>query len=84
MDFEILKTPAVALTVAYLMGCFSGAHFAAFVALFATPVAVSSVPMTQEMGGDTTLVGQLVVWTTLISGFTIFMFSFILKSVGIF
>lgn len=76
--------PTLAFIAAYLMGCFSGAHFAAFVALFATPVAVSSVPMTQEMGGDTTLAGQLVVWTTIISAFTIFIFSFILKSISIF
>ena len=76
--------PLAALTAAYFMGCFSGAHFAAFVALFATPVAVSSVPMTQEMGGNTTLAGQLVVWTTLVSAFTIFLFSFALKELGIF
>ena len=76
--------PTLALSCAYLMGCFNGAHFAAFVALFATPVAVSSVPMTQEMDGDTTLAGQLVVWTTVVSAFTIFIFSLILKSVGIF
>ena len=76
--------PALALSIAYLLGCFNGAHFAAFVALFATPVAVSSVPMTQEMNGDVTLAGQLVVWTTIISAFTIFIFSFILKEIGIF
>lgn len=63
---------------------FSGAHFATFIALFATPVAVSSVPMTQEMGGDTTLAGQLVVWTTLASVFTVFICAFILRAVGIF
>ena len=76
--------PTVALVIAYFMGCFSGAHFAAFVALFATPVAVSSVPMAQEMGADAKLAGQLVVWTTVASAFTIFLFSFILKFVGIF
>ena len=63
---------------------FDGAHFATFVALFATPVAVSSVPMTQEMGGDTVLAGQLVVWTTAMSVFTVFLCAFILRSVGIF
>ena len=76
--------PTVALSIAYLLGCFNGAHFAAFVALFATPVAVSSVPMTQEMNGDVTLAGQLVVWTTIGSAFTIFLFSFILKAIGVF
>ncbi len=76
--------PAVALFSAYLMGCFGGAHFAAFVALFASPVAVSSVPMAQELGSDTRLAGQLVVWTTIVSAFTIFLFSFLLKAAGIF
>lgn len=76
--------PAIFLSVAYLMDCFNGAHFAAFVALFATPVAVASVPMAQEFHADTRLAGQLVVWTTLISAVSIFLFCFVLKSLGIF
>ena len=75
---------SIALTVAYFMGCFSGAHFAAFVALFCTPIAVSSVPMTQEMKGDVALMGQLVVWTTLLSSISIFIASFLLRLAGIF
>ncbi len=76
--------PSVALTAAYFMGIFNGANFAAFVAMFATPVAVSTVPMAQSMGADHELAGQLVVWTTLISSVVIFLASFILKAVGIF
>ena len=76
--------PAVALTVAYFMGCFSGAHFAAFVALFCTPIAVSSVPMAQEMGADSELAGQLVVWTTLISTLSVFLAALLLKAGGVF
>ena len=76
--------PSLAMSVAYLIGAFSGAHFAAFVAMFATPIAVSSVPMAQELGGDSRLAGQLVVWTTLVSAVTIFLFSFILKLIGVF
>lgn len=76
--------PAVALTVAYFIGRFNGAHFAAFVAMFATPVAVSTVPMVQEMGADHALAGQLVVWTTTISALVIFITSFILKAIGVF
>lgn len=76
--------PAIFLFVAYVMDCFNGAHFAAFVALFATPVAVSSVPMAQEFGADTRLAGQLVVWTTLVSTLSIFLFCFALKAMGIF
>ena len=79
-----LLVPALVMTVAYFIGAFSGAHFAAFVAMFATPIAVSSVPMSQELGGESRLAGQLVVWTTLISALTVFLFSFILKYIGIF
>ena len=63
---------------------FTGAHFAAFVAVFATPVSVSSVPMAQEMGGDATLAGQLVIWTTAISAFSVFIISYLLRLAGIF
>lgn len=76
--------PSAALTLAYLIGIFNGAHFAAFVAMFATPVAVSTVPMCQEMGADHALAGQLVVWTTTISSIVIFIASFILKALGVF
>ena len=63
---------------------FGGAHFAAFVAMFATPVAVSSVPMAQEMDGDVPLAGQLVVWTTLASGVSVFLIALFLRATGIF
>ncbi len=76
--------PALSLGVAYIFfrNRFSAAYFATFVSLFATPVAVPSVPMVQEMGGDVTLAGQLVVWSTLASGFTVFLFTFLLRLGG--
>ena len=78
--------PALAIGIAFLFlrDRFSGSHFAAFVAMFATPVAVSSVPMAQEMKGDTALAGQLVVWTTLASALSVFIASWLLKLAGIF
>ena len=78
--------PLLGLGTAYLFfrNIFGGAQFAAFVAVFATPVAVSSVPMTQEMDGDVILAGQLVVWTTLASAVSVFLVSFLLKAVGVF
>lgn len=83
---RVFVVPSVVLTTAYLLfgNSFGGAEFAALVAMFATPNAVSTVPMTQEMGGDASLAGQLVVWTTLFSTFTIFMAAFLLRLVGIF
>lgn len=78
--------PAITLGIAYFFfrDTFTAAHFAAFVAVFATPVAVPSVPMVQEMGGDVTLAGQLVVWSTLASAFTVFLFTFLLRLGGAF
>ena len=81
-----LIVPLLGIGIAYLCfrNRFTGAHFAAIVAVFATPVAVSSVPMAQEMDGDVVLAGQLMVWTTLISAITIFAASFLLRWAEIF
>ena len=74
----------IGLPLVFAPTAFSGAHYAAFVAAFATPVAVSTVPMAQEMDGDIQLAGQLVVWSTLFSAFTVFFCSLALKLVGVF
>ena len=81
-----IAVPVFGIGTAFLLfsGTFSGAQFAALAALFSAPVAVSSVPMAQEMGGDSKLAGQLVVWTTVFSAGTIFLSSFLLKTAGIF
>ena len=78
--------PLLAIGVACLCfrNRFNAAHFACFVSVFATPVAVTSVPMAQEMGGDVTLAGQLVVWSTLVSALTVFLFTFVLRLIGAF
>lgn len=83
---RVVVAPLLGIGIAYLLfrNSFNGAHFAAFVALFATPVAVSSVPMTQEMHGNTALAGQIVVFTTLFSSISIFLASFLLRLAGIF
>ena len=83
---RVFIVPTVTLTTAYLLfgDNFGGAAFAALVAMFATPNAVSTVPMTQEMGGDAALAGQLVVWSTLFSTFTIFMAAFLFRLLGVF
>ncbi len=79
-----VAVPTVALSVAYFMGIFDGAHFAAFIAVFATPCATSTVPMASELGCDSRLAGQFVVFTTIASGFTVFIAALILKLVGVF
>ena len=94
-DFELSATrhlvkpllvgTGMALLLSHLLfPDFTGAEYAAYLALFGTPVAVSSVVMAAEMGSDKELAGQLVVWTTLFSAVSLFLIIVALKSIGIF
>lgn len=81
---RVLISPLICIGAAYLLGIFESAHFAAFIGVFCTPLAVSTVPMTQEMGSDSSLAGQLVITTTLFSAVSIFLFTYVLKLIGVF
>lgn len=74
--------PLICLLIAYKIG-FGGLEFPALIALYGTPLAVSTVPMSAEMGSDSELAGQLVVWTTLASAFTLFVIIFVSAQSGI-
>ena len=63
--------PLICLSAAYMLG-FGSLEFPALFALYGTPLAVSTVPKSSEMGNDGELTGQLVVCTTLVSAFTLF------------
>lgn len=62
---------------------FDSAIIAALISLFATPVAVASAIMAEEMDNDGQLAAQLVVWTSLVSVFTLFGFIFFARLLGI-
>ena len=57
--------------------------YPALLALFGSPVAVSSAVMAQEMDNDGVLAGQLVVWTSIFSIFTLFLFIVVLRRIGV-
>ena len=63
---------------------FTGAEYAALFALFASPQAVASVSMADQMNGDSELAGQILVWTAVFSMFTLFLFTAFFKTIGIF
>ena len=63
---------------------FSPAEYAALFALFATPEAVASIAMADQMGGDSELAGQILVWTTIFSALTLFLFVAFFRHTGIF
>ena len=77
----ILRTviaPLIGLGIAILLSrivpevAFSQREYPAYIALFSTPVAVSSAIMAKEMNNDEQLASQLVVWTSIFSMGTIF------------
>lgn len=57
-------------------------EFPSLITVSATPVAVSSAVMVQELGGDGQLAGQIVVWTTVFSAGTIFCIVYLLRFFG--
>ena len=74
---RLVAAPAIGFTLAYTasrMGFFAWepALVAAFIAVFASPVSVSSAPMASEMNADDVLAGQLVVWTSLMGTVSLF------------
>ena len=83
---RLIAAPVLALSLFLLLRGPLGitpVEIPALLASFATPVAVSTPVMTQEIGGDEQLAGQLVVWSSLLSMFTIFCFIFLLRSFGV-
>ena len=56
---------------------------AALIALYGSPIAVSSNVMAQEMGADDVLAGQIVVWTSLFSMVTLFIMIVLFRSAGL-
>ena len=80
---RLILVPAVMLTVAALLG-FRGIDFVTLIAIFGTPCAVVSFAMAQQMQGDADLAGNCVVFTSVLSCFTIFCWILLFKTLGIF
>lgn len=82
---RIVFAPAVGVVLAILLSkttdyfSFTPAHYAAFVALFGSPVAVSSAIMASQMDNDDQLANQILVWTSIASVFTLFITVVLLK-----
>jgi predicted permease len=79
---RLLLIPAIMLFIAIKCG-FYGVELAALLAIFATPSATAGFTMTQIIGGDWKLSANIVVFTSFISMFTLFIFTYILISMGL-
>ena len=79
---RLILLPVVMVTFAYLIGL-RGVELFLMLMIFGTPVATSSYPMAQNMGGDGQRAGQLVFVSTVASLATIFVFIFTLSRLGL-
>ncbi|MDE6241937.1 MAG: AEC family transporter [Anaeroplasmataceae bacterium] len=84
VTLRLVITPAIFLVIAYFLGFKGSTQFAILISLFATPIAVSSAPMAAQMGQDEELAGQIVVWTSALSAFSLFVIIMICAAIGIF
>ena len=80
---KLLVTPAIFLSLAAALG-FRGVEFVALLGIFASPTAVNSFTMAQQMGGDAELAGDIVVSTSVFSAITMFGWIFLFKTIGVF
>lgn len=80
---RLVIVPAVALTAGVLLG-FRDVALVTLIAVFASPTAVSSFTMAQQMDSDDELAGNCVIFSSMLSCFTMFLWIFALKSLGMF
>lgn len=87
--WRIVIAPLLGIGIAFLLSnytdlfTFGPEVYPTLIALFGTPVAVSSAIMAGQMNNDEQLATQLVVWTSICSIATIFIMVFILMSFGL-
>jgi len=80
---KLVIVPLIIIPIAVLMG-FTGEALACLLVVFGGPVAVSSFPMAQQMGGDETLAVQVVVLSSALCLVTLFCWISALSYLGLF
>lgn len=78
---RLIGVPLIFLSLAIALGI-RDVSLAALIAVYASPTSVSSFPMAQQMGGNGDLAGGQVVFTTVFSILTVFLWVFVLRSLG--
>ncbi len=85
---RLVGAPAVGFSLLYVAVRFGllvvgRPEIAVVVAIFGSPLAVSSIVMANEMGGDGHLDGQIVVWSSIFGMLSLFVLISILRSRGL-
>ena len=78
---KLLLVPGIFLTLGWLIG-FRGIELASLLAAFAAPAAVTSFTMAQQMNGNSRLAGDIVVFTSALCPFTLFIWCMAVKLFG--
>lgn len=76
---RLILFPAIFIAAAVALG-FRDVWLVVILTVFASPTAVSSFSLVQSIGGDDNLAGNTVVFTSVLSVLTMFMWIFMLKS----
>lgn len=79
---RLIVIPSIALGLAVALG-FRGDILVGFIAVFASPTAVSSTPMAQVMGGNATLAAEIVAATSVCCVITIFLWIYGFSTLGL-
>ena len=80
---RLIISPLLVMLAAVWLG-FRGIEIATLIAIYTTPCAVASYTMAQQMDSDGELAGNIVVFTTICSCFTMFCWVYVLKAWGLF
>ena len=80
---RLIVIPALVLGTAYYMG-FRGVDFVTLLCIFATPCAVASFAMAQQLGSNAELAGNSVVLTSAFSSVTLFFWVMLFQVLGVF
>lgn len=85
ISLRLVIVPAVCLTAAVILRRAIGitaVEFPTLIAVFASPAAVAGSVMVAEIGGDSQLASQIIVWSTGFSMVTLFLFIFVFRLMG--
>ena len=83
VGLRLVIFPGAILTLAMLLGI-RDTGFAGLISVFASATAIASFTMTQQMGGDSELAGDIVVATSALCIVTMFGWSLLFRQLGAF
>lgn len=80
---RLVVVPSLVLSAAYVLG-FKGLEFVTLISIFATPCAVASFAMAQQLDSNADLAGNAVVITSALSCVTLFFWIVLFEVLGVF